>query len=170
LQAIREIEVLAEENLMNERVVEILVYIMSEIRGGKPIANDLEVISRDLLQRGYTQNEISSAFSWLFDRYQGESEELVRNTGPRLQDSFRVLHDLERIVISPQGYGYLLQLKHLGILSDAELEQIIERAMMLGATRLSETAIKSLVASTLFHLEGMSEGEIFLFEDSTVIN
>jgi hypothetical protein len=61
-------------------------------------------------------------------------------------------------------------LKHLGILSDAELEQIIERAMMLGATRLSETAIKSLVASTLFHLEGMSEGEIFLFEDSTVIN
>jgi uncharacterized protein Smg (DUF494 family) len=155
---------------MNERVVEILVYIMSEIRVGKPATNNLEIISRDLLQRGYTENEISSAFSWLFDRYQGESEELVRNTGPTLAGSFRILHDLERIVISPQGYGYLLQLRELGILNDAEMEHIIEHAMMLGATRLSEAAIKSLVASYLFNLESNSDGGFFLFEDSAVIH
>ena len=155
---------------MNERVVEILVYIMNAIRVGKPAANELEVISRDLLQRGYTENEISSAFSWLFDRFESDTEELVRHTGPRLKGSFRILHDLERIVISPEGHGYLLQLQELGILDDAEVEQIIERALMLGATHLSEAAIKSLVASALFHLEGMEKGEFFVFEDNAIVN
>jgi uncharacterized protein Smg (DUF494 family) len=155
---------------MTERVVEILVYIMSEIRDGKPAPNNLEIISRDLMQRGYTENEISSAFSWLYERSQDESEELVRHAGPTLEGSFRLLHDLERLVISPEGYGYLLQLKHLGILSDAEVEQTIERAMMLGATHLSEADIKSLVASTLFNLEGASEGSFFVFEDSAVVH
>ena len=155
---------------MTERVVEILVYIMSEIRDGRPAPNHLEIISRDLQQRGYTENEISSAFSWLYERCQIDNEEIVRLAGPTLEGSFRVLHDLERIVISPEGYGYLLQLKHLGILSDAEIEQTIERAMMLGATRLSEAAIKSLVASTLFNLEGASEGSFFVFEESAIVH
>jgi uncharacterized protein Smg (DUF494 family) len=157
-----------EEKLMNERVVEILVYIMTEIRGEKSVANHLELISRDLLQRGYTENEISSAFSWLFDHNQNESQKLVRQSEATLSGSFRVLHDLERLVISPQGYGYLLQLKQLDILSDAEIEEVIERAMMLGATRLSEAEIKSLVASMLFHFDGLNEAAFLLEDDSLV--
>jgi len=155
---------------MNERVVEILVYIMNEMQGEQAAPNHMEIISRDLMQRGYTENEISSAFSWLYERQQNENEELVRHTGPTLSGTFRVLHDLERLVISPAGYGYLLQLKHLGILDDAEIEQVIERAMMVGATRLPEEAIKSLVASTLFNLEGMSGGTFFALEDNAVVH
>ena len=80
------------------------------------------------------------------------------------------MHDLERLVISPAGYGYLLQLKHLGILDDAEIEQVIERAMMVGATRLPEEAIKSLVASTMFNFDGMRDGAFFVLEDNAVVH
>lgn len=155
---------------MSERVVEILVYIMSEIRGKKTAASKLDVLSRDLLQRGYTQNEIGSAFSWLFDRYKADFEELVRHNGPTLNNSFRVLHDLERMVISPAAQGYLLQLRQLGILNDTEMEQIIERAMMVGSPRLDESEIKSLIAAFLFTPAGLSEGSFFFFEDSKSIN
>lgn len=155
---------------MNERVVEILVYIMNEIRGKKPVATKLEVLSRDLLQRGYTENEISSAFTWLFDRYKADFEELIRNSGPTLNNSFRILHDLERMVISPAAHGYLLQLRELGILDDTEIEQIIERAMMVGSPRIEESEIKSLVASTLFNPQGFPEGSFFLFDDSKIIH
>jgi uncharacterized protein Smg (DUF494 family) len=155
---------------MNERVVEILVYIMNEMQGEPAAAQHLEILSRDLLQRGYTENEISSAFSWLYERYQNEKQELVRHIGPALPGTFRVLHDLERLVISPAGYGYLLQLKHLGILDDIEIEQVIERAMMAGATRLPEAAIKSLAASALFKLDGMSDGAFFALEDNAVVH
>jgi len=155
---------------MNERVVEILVYIMSEMRGEKAALDHLEIISRDLQQRGYTENEISSAFSWLYERYQNENEELVRHTGATLQGSFRVLHDFESIAITPEGHGYLLQLKHLGILNDAEVELVIERAMTLGAARLSEEAIKSLVASTLLDFAGANDGPFFVLEDNAMVH
>lgn len=155
---------------MNERVVEILVYIMSEIRGKNPAPSKLDVLSRDLVQRGYTENEISSAFSWLFDHYKTDFEELVRNHGPMLNNSFRILHDVERMVISPAAHGYLLQLRQLGILDDLELEQIIERAMMVGSPRLDEAEMKSLVATLLFVPQGVAEGSFFFFEDDKAVN
>jgi len=155
---------------MNERVVEILVYIMSEIRGNKTVAAQLEVLSRDLVQRGYTENEISSAFSWLVDRYKSDFEELARNSGPTLSHSFRILHDLERLVITPAAQGYLLQLRALGILDDADLEGIIERAMMVGSPRIDESEIKSLIASTLFNPQGLPEGAFLFFEPSKMIH
>jgi uncharacterized protein Smg (DUF494 family) len=155
---------------MNERVVEILVYIMSEIHGTKQVTTKLDVLSRDLLQRGYTENEISSAFSWLFDRYRADFEELIRNTGPLLNNSFRILHDLERMIITPAAHGYLLQLRALGILDDGEIEQIIERAMMMGGSRIDENEIKALIASTLFNTSGTPEGSFLFFELSKTIH
>lgn len=155
---------------MNERVVEILVYIMNEIRGNSPETTKLDVLSRDLLQRGYTENEISYAFSWLFDRYKTDFEELVRNTGSTLSNSFRILHDLERMVITPAAHGYLLQLRALEILDDGDLEQIIERAMMVGSPRIDESEIKSLIASTLFNPQGLPDGSFFFFEHSKIIH
>lgn len=155
---------------MNERVVEILVYIMNEMQGEPAAPGHMEMISRDLLQRGYTENEISSAFSWLYERHQYENEELVRHTGPTLSGTFRVLHDLERLVISPEGHGYLLQLKHLGILDDAKIEQVIERAMMIGSTHLPAEAIKALVASSLGHADGMNDEALFMLENNAVVH
>jgi len=155
---------------MNERVVEILAYIMSEIRSDSQATTKLEMLSRDLLQRGYTENEISSAFSWLFDRYRADFEELVRNSGPTLVNAFRILHDLERMVITPAAHGYLLQLRALGILDDAEIEMIIERAMMMGGARIDENHIKSLIASTLFNPPGMPEGSFLFFDFSRTIH
>lgn len=151
---------------MNERVVEILVYIMNEIQGEAAAPGHMEMISRDLRQRGYTENEISSAFSWLYEHRQYQNEEMVRHTGPTLPGTFRVLHDLERLVIAPEAYGYLLQLKHLEILNDAQIEQVIERAMMMGAPRLPIEAIKTMVASTLGHEGGWSD-EAFLMLNHT---
>ena len=154
---------------MNERVVEILVYIMAEIRGQKSHANKLESISRDLLQRGYSQHEISFAFSWLFERYQDEAEEVARHTGPTLRGSFRVLHEAEKMIISREAYGYLLQLKQLNLLNDLEIEHIIERAMMAGADRITEADVKVMVASLWFIPEGANERVFSLPGESSVV-
>lgn len=153
---------------MNERVVEILAYIMTEIRGQKSNPDKLALISRDLLQRGYSQHEISFAFSWLFERYRGETEE-VFSISPAASGSFRVLHELERAVIAPEAYGYLLQLKQLRLVTDVEIENIIERAMMAGAARVTTAEVKALVASTLFSPEGLRD-KAFIMEGNNVIH
>ncbi len=157
---------------MNERVVEILAYIMTEMGGNQSQPDKLEVISRDLLQRGYTQHEISFAFSWLFERYNGETEELMRNTGVTLASSFRILHEAERMVIAREAFGYLLQLKQLRLLNDVQIEFVIERAMMSGLHRVSEAEIKALVAAVLFSPDGASASTnpFFFLDENKVIH
>ena len=155
---------------MNERVVEILVYIMAEIRGKKSNPERLELISRDLLQRGYSKTEISFAFSWLFERYENESEELLYSAGSTRPGSFRILHDAERAIISSEAYGYLLQLKQLRLLNDLEMEHVIERAMMAGVSSISLADIKTLVAHHWFNAEGSHEKAFVWFEDKHVIH
>lgn len=139
---------------MNERVVEILVYIMKEIKATDQRIGKLDILSKELEQKGYTENEISSAFSWLFDRIKDNFDELVKNTGPTLPYSFRVLHEVEKMIIIPEAYGYLIQLRELGLLDETELEQIIEHALMLGTSRVTLEDMKAIVASSLFNPEG----------------
>ncbi len=50
---------------MQERIVEIILFLVNELRSNKRLSDvDVSSLTRD----GYTQSEISSAFSWLFER------------------------------------------------------------------------------------------------------
>jgi len=135
---------------MNERVVEILVYIMSEIKDREGKLNKIDSISKELLQKGYTEGEINAAFSWLFEKLKLNTEEILQETDPHLSGSFRILHDAEKAVITPKAYGYLIQLKELGLIDLSEMEQIIERAMIIGSNSVDEEEMKTIVASLLF--------------------
>lgn len=155
---------------MNDRVVEILVYIMAEIHGKQTQPEQLELISRDLEKKGYTQLEISSAFSWLFDRFQDSAGEPVGTTTAILPQSFRVLSDSEKLVFSTGAFGYLLQLRRFELINDFELELVIEKAMMLGGTKITDKEIKALVATVLFSPEGLNERMLLLYDDSEIIH
>jgi Smg protein len=153
---------------MNERVVEILIYIMQEIRKDTNDSKHLRVISKDLLKKGYTESEISSAFSWLLTRVRSESEEIVPIQGPSLKQSFRMLHEIEHSVVSIEAYGYIIQLKELGIISQMDVENILEKAVMLSSSRVKVEDVKSIVASILFSNEAFGPGHLFLDEDSEI--
>ncbi len=142
---------------MSERVVEILVYLMSQIREKNGGIEGIDGVSKELLNQGYTENEINAAFSWLFDKIQMDQEEILAESSVELHHSFRVLHEAEKLVIRPEAQGYLIQLKELGIISESDLEQIIERAMMLGVNAVTANDIKSLVVSLLFSSEDLDD-------------
>ncbi len=155
---------------MNERVVEILIHIMKAIRQDSDVTNKLDLLSRNLIQKGYSESEISSAFTWLLDRLNYDSEELIEKQEPALQHSFRHLHEIERAIISTKAYGYIIELTELGIIDAVDVEQILERSMMLGAAKVTVEDVKSIVASMLFTSESMLEGGgYFMFEESPVI-
>lgn len=155
---------------MNERVVEILVFIMNQIRGNKANLSKLELISEDLLNKGYSQNEISSAFSWLFERIRNNFEEILKNTEECHEFSFRILHDLETMIISPEGYGYLLQLKELGIFDDLDIEQAIERAMLLGTGAIDTEEMKAIAAYILAQQSSGGNGSYFVDNSSPLVH
>ena len=131
---------------MQERIVEIIVYLIHEMRDDKRLG---EIDLRALSDRGYTQNEISTAFSWLFDKINlGDS---ILPAGNRsLPHSHRVLHETERSVITPESYGYLIELRELGLLDDMDIELAIDRIMMAGFSDVGIAEMKSVIASIIF--------------------
>ncbi|MBM2839832.1 MAG: hypothetical protein HW412_360 [Bacteroidetes bacterium] len=130
---------------MKERVVEILIYIMSQMQSNKGVA---EVDLGSLKDKGYTQSEISAAFSWLYDNMRlnevGKSHE-----GTPVEGSRRVLHEIEKQMLSTDAQGYLIQMRELELLNDRDLELVIERVAMSGFEKLSPAELQEIVASVL---------------------
>jgi uncharacterized protein Smg (DUF494 family) len=132
---------------MQEKIVEILLQVLNEIqKTNKPLA---EVDITALEKKGYTSSEISTAFSWLIDRIQAKKsgKEKTRTR------SFRILHSAEKEVISSEAFGYLLSLHELNLISNAELETIIERAMMSGFDKLDQEDIRGIALTVIFDVQ-----------------
>jgi len=60
------------------------------------------------------------------------------------------LHDVEKLVISSEAYGYLLQLRFLSLITDYDMETVIERALTIGTSTISIEDIKSIAATIIF--------------------
>jgi uncharacterized protein Smg (DUF494 family) len=147
---------------MQERIVEIILFLVNELRSNKRL-HDVDVST--LMRDGYTQSEISSAFSWLFERISvGQS---LTDVSTGTSTSHRILNDAEKMVIEPQAYGYLIQCLQLGLLNRMDVETIIERIMIAGFALVGQQEMKSFVAGYLFDLEG-NNGQISLGFNDTI--
>jgi uncharacterized protein Smg (DUF494 family) len=133
---------------MDQRIVEILMYVIGEIQSRRIKLEEIEGISDELVQRGFSQREVATAISLVGERITGE----VRRTNigsPSINVAHRVLHDIERQYVSPEAHGYLLQMMHLGILDFADMEEIVERCMIMGNLNVGGDEVKMLVATHL---------------------
>lgn len=130
---------------MQEKIVEILVYLIGELRNNIPINDiDLSVLSK----KGYSATEISTAFNWLFEKI-SDGENIITDTAPSSPHSHRVLHDAERAVINAEAYGYLIQLRELGLITEMDIEVIIDRVMMSGYAAIDLQEVKTMVAQLM---------------------
>ncbi len=130
---------------MQEKIVEILVYLIGELRNNIPINDiDLSVLSK----KGYSTTEISTAFNWLFEKI-ADGENIITDTAQSSPHSHRVLHDVERAVINTEAYGYMIQLRELGLITDMDIEVLIDRIMMSGYTAIELNEVKTMVAQLM---------------------
>ncbi len=134
---------------MGERVLEIVILLISRIRDHQGRLESFEDISSYLKSYGFTDTEISSAYGWVLDQIQSDSKFLVDN--PISRNSFRVLTEQERRDFTTDAIGYLMQLRFLGILGDTQMELILERGAVMGPAPINLDHMKVLVGSVLFH-------------------
>ncbi|GMV52646.1 MAG: DUF494 family protein [Flavobacteriales bacterium] len=125
-----------------ERIMEIIAWV---VESRKPIVSIGTVEVTELSERGYTDGEISAALSWIIER--GGSLTSHADCG-----SFRMLHAVEAEVITAEAWGLLISYRNLGFLSNSDIEQIIERCMiMAGETLIDIPEIRALVAVFVMH-------------------
>jgi uncharacterized protein Smg (DUF494 family) len=133
---------------MDQRIVEILMYVIGEIQSRRIDIDEIDGISDDLMQRGFSQREVATAFSLVASRL-GRDRDRSQLSQPLGEHSHRVLHDVERIFVAPEAYGHLLQMVHLGVLSYLDVEALLERCLLMGNLNIGEEEMKMLVASHL---------------------
>ena len=147
---------------MQERIVEIILFLVNELRSNKRLNDvDVSLLTRD----GYTQSEISSAFSWLFERLASGRSITEANNGSVM--SHRILNDAEKMIVGSQAYGYLIQCQQLGILNNSDVETIVEKIVMAGFSSVGLPEMKSFVAGYLFDMDNGS-GQISLGTNDTI--
>ncbi|HEY3874690.1 MAG TPA: DUF494 family protein [Candidatus Kapabacteria bacterium] len=144
-----------------ERIMQIVFFLLSEIKENKPLADiDLQPLSR----QGFSELEISTAFTWIIDRFsEGVDDPVVLSVpfGTKKSllgsqnggHSFRVYHEAERSVIAPAARGFLMEMLELGILSDADIEFVVDRIMLSGVQSASLEEVKEFVTGMLFHFD-----------------
>ncbi len=156
---------------MGDRLLEIVVLIMSHIRETQGQVDSFDDISDDLKSQGFTDSEISFAYSWVIDHLQGEPETLSES--PPTGDSIRVLSEKERQHFTADAYGYLLQMKYLNLLSDNDMELILERGGTVGPTPIDLDQIKIVIGAVLFREVNIPEilrqpSHMFSYDDDPV--
>jgi len=151
---------------MYERIIEIIVFVMSELRLNKEI-NDIDIT--ELRSRGYTSTEISAAISWLIDQLEF-SEQFLASGMMNPHTSFRVMHEAERELFSQQALGEIIQFNSLGLLNNEHIELLIEKATMLGMPELDVSQIRSFIANNVFNVQYNNTGSRFLLQGNDTIN
>ncbi|HDR91477.1 MAG TPA: DUF494 family protein, partial [candidate division Zixibacteria bacterium] len=77
----------------------------------------------------------------------------------------RVLSSFERMHLTTDGYGILIKLRNLGLLTDEHLELIMARSILLGEGLIDADSIRSMATVFLFDLKG-TESKFSIYLDT----
>lgn len=146
---------------MRSNLVDLIVLLARHLRMGENLAD----IKDDSLKK-YDKSEISAAYSWILQQYPSVKKEGI----PNPKAYHRVLHFAERLLISPEAYGYLLELVNIGLIDSKALEGIIERVMFHSSDRIGIDKIKRIVATTLFELDANTRNQSTFLRGNESVN
>lgn len=146
---------------MQTNVLDLIIKMVRMLRLGE----NLKEMQPELLKK-YNKSEVSAAYSWVIQKIQ--DGDLTREGTTKNKD-LRVLHTAERMVISTEAYGYLIELYNMGILNFHQMEAIIEQTMMNNFDKISLDKMKAMAHAQIFGKGKKSNiGSIYLSGNETV--
>jgi uncharacterized protein Smg (DUF494 family) len=148
---------------MLSRMMDLVVLVAELTQDNDKSYKDL---GRELMMRGYSQEEIERAVVWYATRDDLLEDDDVLQRG---KNTFRVLSDWERISLSNDCYAYLLRLFNLGIVDGGQFEKIIARAIPVGPEKVQLNDVKAIACAVIFKKDpGELEEELVDFFDEDI--
>jgi uncharacterized protein Smg (DUF494 family) len=141
---------------MVSRLIDLVVLVadLSQNKG-----KTLQELDTELVDLGYSAEEIEHAIFWLSSKWRPSS----RLLGDAAKPAHRVLSPWEAMCLDGDSYGYLLRLQNLGIIDLEQFETIMTRILPIGGEKLPLGELKTLAGSIIFDL-GIEETDDDLFE------
>jgi uncharacterized protein Smg (DUF494 family) len=123
---------------------------MNQLTDHQGTLTNIDEMSADLRSMGFTDNEISSAYNWLLKHFEDYPDSFSFTERSISNGSVRVLSDSERGIISAEAYGYLLQLRHLNLLTVEQMEMILDRCALFVNDPIDINEMKILASVAMF--------------------
>jgi uncharacterized protein Smg (DUF494 family) len=123
--------------------------------------DEIETLFAEFRNLGYTDNEISCAYSWVMERYE-ETEEVYYSQFPAQHQSSRILTEFERHQLTADAHGFLIRLLHLKLIDDEQFESILERGTLFSSKPVTLEQIKLLSSAVVFRDASEFEGVTWL--------
>ncbi len=154
---------------MNERVLEIVFYIFDSMNATNEenILNELHTLSEKLIEKGFTENEIDSALSWVVENI----AEIEEEDQLGLHNQF-TLNNSEHWVgrnssnSDFDSHNSIVHLSELDVIGDLEIEQILDHSLKKGKHGTSVSEIKAMVNNLMLTPENPYYGSFFVFNSS----
>jgi uncharacterized protein Smg (DUF494 family) len=146
---------------MQTKVIDLIIHLVRMLRVG----DNIRELNPDILNK-YNKSEVSAAYSWVLQKMEDGQLSVAKHSGH--QDT-RVLHLAERMAISTEAQGYLIELYSMGILNYHQMEAIIEQSMMNNFEIVTLDKMKEMVRQTVFGSNSKGNaGSIYLRGNESV--
>jgi Smg protein len=156
---------------MTESVLDVLMYLFETYTDADVEPEPDRDLLRDELERaGFRDGEIDRALEWLDGLAEREQDPVWQAPRDRTTRVFNA-HEHQRL--DADCRGHIMYLEHIGILSPAQRELVIDRVMALGHEEIDVEQIKWVVLMVLFSQEGQENAyarmEDLVFEDRVAV-
>ena len=148
---------------MDKRFLDVLTFVLNEIRENNDGDIDLQAVVDILEDEGFSEDEISSAMSWIMDHGEQLDRITTEHRGAYPRPVWRSLNEIEQATISPNAYSYLFHLREQNILSDDSMEKVIDRAVSLRLMQITVEDMKDLIAAVVLNFEDSAAKGYFQF-------
>ncbi len=151
---------------MYERIIEIIVLVLAKLTQNNEL-NDINI--DELTSRGYTQEEITTAFSWLLEQLEN-STDFINDFKPNKDEAYRILSENEEDLFTKEAWGEIINLRNLGLLNNKSIESLIDWATVMGIDRMTTEQLKDYLAFNIFKLQSDKSSNNFIFMGNQSVN
>ena len=135
---------------MDEQMMDLFSIIAEQVRDRQELFDNEGKIMQTLLNSGFRLQEADAALTLMQTLVQKQSESFF-SPEPQLSSvRMRSMNREERERFTVDAFGFASKLAHLGIISEDQREDLLEKAMTAYVERIDLDHIKNLIAFDLF--------------------
>jgi uncharacterized protein Smg (DUF494 family) len=138
------------EDGVDERMINLVSIIADQVRDRQELFENEGKIMQALLNSGCHLQEADAAITLMQTLVQKESESFFTPAYPMSPIQMRAMNREERARFTVEAFSFVSKLAHLGIISDDQREELLEKALLCYTERIELDNIKNLVAFLLF--------------------
>ncbi len=155
--------------MVKENVLDVLMYLFEHYMDSElELFPDHESLRIELMDAGFSLNEIDKAFVWLEGLAFLKEQPHYGGLGASSR-SVRIYTDEEMRKLGPDCRGFLLFLEEIGVLDGNNREMVIDRVLALEGGEIDLKQLKWIILMVLFNQPGLEAAfswmEDQVFED-----